>query len=120
MTEVPQPPDHRAANWDPLAKQLESIVLATVHMWTLCQHKTLTVPMILRHFVAADVFNSMCELCVSIGADKPGGHRDTADRSAGELYAGELYDMIVTLAASKSLPKIVVSSLALPMVPMLL
>ena len=66
MTGVPQPPDQRAAIWDPLAKQLESIVLATVHMWTLCQHKTLTVPMILRHFVAADVFNSMCELCVSM------------------------------------------------------
>ena len=76
-------------------------MLATVHMWTLCHPKTLAVPMILSHFVAADVFDSMCELSLSVGADKPGGHRNTADRSAGELYAGELYDIIVTLAETR-------------------
>ena len=76
MFGVSPPPDHRAARWDPDTKQLESIVLATVHMWTLCQPKTLAVPMILRHFVASDVIDSMRELATSVGAGKPGGHRD--------------------------------------------
>ena len=112
------PLDYKAAKWDPDSKQMESIVLSTVHMWTLCQPKTVAVPMIMRHFVASDVYDSMCELCLSVGNEKPGGHRNTGDRSAGELYAGELYDMIVTLAARKTLPKIVVSSFALTMVPL--
>ena len=60
----------------------------------------------------------MCELAVSIGAEKPGGHRNTAERSAGELYAGELYDMFKDITAKKALPRIVVSSLALPKVPL--
>ena len=115
---IPTPPDHRAARWDPDTRQLESIVLATVHMWTLSHHKTIVVPMILRHFVAADVYDCMCELAVSVGIDKPKGHRNTVERSAGELYADELYDMITSLAANKTLPKIIVSSLALPMVPL--
>ena len=115
---VPPPPDHRAARWDHDAKQLESIVLATVHMWTLCQPKTIAVPMILRHFVATDVYDSMCELATSVGLERPAGHRNTVERSAGELYAGELYDMILGLTATNTLPKIVVSSLGLPMVPL--
>jgi hypothetical protein len=76
------------------------------------------VTLVLRHFVAADVYDSMCELAVSIGEEKPGGHRNTAERSAGELYAGELYDMFKDITAKKALPRIVVSSLALPMVPL--
>ena len=93
-------------------------MLATVHSCTLSQPKIDAVNLILRHFVAGDVYSTMCELYVSIGAaDKPGTHRNTAERSAGELYAAELFDMITNLSASKTLPKIVVSSLALPMVP---
>jgi hypothetical protein len=118
MPGVPQPPDYRNARWDPDAKQLESLLLATVHMWTLSESKTVVVPLVLRHFVAVDVYQAMCELAQSVGGDKPGGHRDTAERSAGELYAGELYDMIYSLANQTTLPKIVVSSLALPMVPL--
>ena len=76
--EVTPPPDHRAARWDPDTGQLESIVLATVHMWTLSQHKTAAVPMILRHFVAADVYDCMCELALSVGEENPPGHRNTA------------------------------------------
>ena len=89
-----QPPDHRSTKWNAECKQLESLLLSTVHMWTLSKTKVETVTMVLRHFVAGDVYDSMCELAVSIGAaEKPGGHRNTAERSAGELYAGELYDM---------------------------
>ena len=87
-------------------------------MWTLSQPKTVVVPWILRHFVASDVYDTMCELALSANLEKPGSHRNTAERSAGELYAGELYDMIVSLGATRALPKIVVSSLALPMVPL--
>ena len=87
-------------------------------MWTLSQPKTVAVPWILRHFVASDVYDTMCELALSANLEKPGGHRNTSERSAGELYAGELFDMITGLSAQKSLPKIVVSSLALPSVPL--
>ena len=115
---IAPPLDHRAARWDPDGNYLESLVLATVHSWTLSQPKIDAVNLILRHFVAGDVYSAMCELSVSIGVtDKPGTHRNTAERSAGELYAAELFDMITNLSASKTLPKIVVSSLALPMVP---
>ena len=115
---IAPPLDHRAARWDPDGNYLESLVLATVHSWTLSQPKIDAVNLILRHFVAGDVYSAMCELSVSIGAaDKPGTHRNTAERSAGELYAAELFDMITNLSASKTLPKIFVSSLALPMVP---
>ena len=74
--------------------------------------------LILRHFVAAEVYEAMCQLAVSVGAEKPGSHRNTADRSAGELYAGELHDTIKELTAKNNLPKIVVTSVALPMVPL--
>ena len=70
--------------------------------------------LILRHFVAAEVYEAMCQLAVSVGAEKPGSHRNTADRSAGELYAGELHDTIKELTAKNNLPKIVVTSVALP------
>ena len=90
MTGDHQPPVHRAAKWDPATKQMESIVLATVHMWTLCQPKTEAVPLILRHFVAADVHVAMCELALSVEAEKTGTHRTTSGRSASELYADEL------------------------------
>ena len=67
-------------------------------MWTLSQPKTVVVPWILRHFVASDVYDTMCELALSANLEKPGSHRNTAEGSAGEPYAGELYDMIVPLA----------------------
>ena len=110
--------DPRASRWDPDGKYLDSLVLATIHSWTLHQPKVNAVNLVLRHFVAQDVYSAMCELSLSIGGDKPGSHRNTADRSAGELYAAELYDMITNLSAKKALPKIVVSSLALPSVPL--
>ena len=114
----PSPPDHRSTIWNGDAKQLESIVLSTVHMWTLSKTKTEVVTLILRHFVAAEVYEAMCQLALSIEAEKPGSHRNTAERSAGELYAGELHDMMKDLTAKKTLPKVVVTSVALPMVPL--
>ena len=119
MSGIPGPPDQQAAVWDPVTQQLEGIVLASVHMWTLCHPKTVAVPMILRHFVASDVYGSLCVLAESVGLpDKPTAHRDTAERAAVELWAGQLYDLIITLAASVKLPKIVVSSRSLPSVPL--
>ena len=118
MCQVPKPPDQRAAKWDPDAKQLESIVLATIHSWVLCHHKPEIVTMIQRHFVASDVYEALCVLHESVGSDKPKHHRDTTGRFAGELFASEVYDMLYSLSAQKTLPKIVISSLLLPMVPL--
>ena len=111
------PPDHRTARWDPTGGYLESTVLATVHMWALKYNKDEMVGHILRNFLGTDVFQAMCELRVSIGEEKPSGHRNTADRSAAELYASEVCDMIVELSNAKKLPKIVVSSHCLSLVP---
>ena len=84
MSQVPKPPDQSTAKWNPDAMQLESIVLATIHSCVLCHHKPEVVTMIQHHFVASDVYDCMCELNLSIGAEKPGGRRDTAERSAGK------------------------------------
>ena len=97
------PLDHRASRWDPDGKYLEGLVLGTVHSWTLSQPKVDAVNLILRHFVAEDVYTAMCELALSVGDEKPGSHRNTAERSAGELYAAELFDMITSLSAKKTL-----------------
>ena len=118
MSEVPKPPDQRTASWDPDSKLLESIVLATIHAWVLCHHKPEIVTLIQRHFVASDVYDALCVLADSAGLDKPKHHRDTPGRSAGELFASEVYDMLYSLSANKTLPKIVVSSMLLPMVPL--
>ena len=54
----------------------------------------------------------------SVGSDKPKHHRDTTGGFVGELFASEVYDMLYSLSAQKTLPKIVISSLLLPMVPL--
>ena len=91
---LPSPvPDHRTARLDPTAGYLESTVLATVHMWALKHNEDEIVGHILRNFLGTDVFQAMCELRTSVGMEKPGGHRNTADRSAAELYASEVCDM---------------------------
>ena len=59
----------------------------------------------------------MCVLAEAVGHPKPGGHRDTAARSAGDLYAAELYDLMTVLVANNHLPKIVVGSMNLNLVP---
>ena len=112
-----RPPDHRAAVWDQAAGHIESIVLATVHMWTSRGGKKEVLNLIVRHFVPEDVFEVNCVLAESVGAVKPGGRRDSAERAACDAYALDLYDRIVNLVAAQKMPKVVVSSLALPMVP---
>ena len=72
---------------------------------------------IVRNFLAADVYQAMCELSTSAGKEKPPGHRDTSDRSAAELYASKICDMLVQFCNAKKLPKIVVSSISLAQVP---
>ena len=72
---------------------------------------------ILRNFLGKDVYQPSFELRTSIGMEKPAGHRDTSERYAAELYASEVCDMIVELSNAKKLPKIVVSSLCLSLVP---
>ena len=115
---VPPPaPDHRKARWDPTAGYLESTVLATIHMWTLKHNKEEIVGHVIRNFLGTDVYQAMCELKISVGQEKPPGHRDTAERTAAELYASEVCDMIVELSMAKKLPKIVVPSLCLSLVP---
>ena len=115
---IPPPaPDHRLARWDPTAGFLESTVLATVHMWTLKHNKEEIVGHIIRNFLGTDVYQAMCELRTSFGQDKPSGHRNSAGRTAAELYASELCDMIVELSTAKKLPNIVMPSLCLSLVP---
>ena len=113
----PRAPDHRSSRWDPSAGYLESSVLATIHMWMLKHNKDEIVGHIVRNFLATDVHLAMCELNTSVGKEKPPGHRDTAGRSAAELYASELCDMMSELTSANKLPKIVVSSMCLGMVP---
>ena len=66
--------------------------------------------MVQRHFVASDVYEALCVLAESFGSDKPKHHRDTP--------GSEVYDMLYSLSSNKTLPKIVLSSLSLPMVPL--
>ena len=113
----PKPPDYKAAVWDQTSGFIESILLASVHMWTGSHGKKEVLNLIVRHFVPADVFEVNCVLSLSVGADKPGGRRDTPERAACDAYALDLYDKVVNLVAANKMPKVVVSSLALPMVP---
>ena len=74
------------AVWNMQQGTIESILLATVHMWSGKFDKKEVVDLTVRHFVAADVFESMCVLAQSVGRPRPGGHMDTVNRSAGDLY----------------------------------
>ena len=67
---------------------------------------------------AKSELDEMKRIKVKIAPDKPKHHRDTTGRFAGELFASEVYDMLYSLSAQKTLPKIVISSLLLPMVPL--
>ena len=56
-----------AAVWDAQKGTIESILLATVHMWCGKFDKTVVADLTVRHFVADDVFESMCVLAQSVG-----------------------------------------------------
>ena len=114
----PLPPDYKSAKWDPASKCLESLVLATVHMWTQKYDRKIVAGHMVRCFTEAEVYQAMWELCTSVGKEKPQqGHGDTGERSAVELYAAELVDLLVNLVSAKKLPKIVISSMCLSLVP---
>ena len=113
----PGSPDQEATKWDPTAGILESTLLGTVHMWSLKYNKHELVGHIVRNFLADDIYQAMCVLSASVGGEKPTGHRNTADRTAGDLYASEVCEMLVSLSNAKKLPKIMVSSLSLTKVP---
>ena len=91
-------------------------MLATVHMWTQKYDRKIVAGHMVRCFTEAEVYQAMWELCTSVGKEKPHGHRDTGERSAVELYAAELVDLLVNLVSAKKLPKIVIFRMCLSLV----
>ena len=62
--------------------------------------------------------NAKTELIDFIGMGIPGGHKDTAERTAAYLYAKELVELVSELDKGNRMPKIVVSSVQLARVPL--
>ena len=64
-----------------------------------------------------EILGAKTELIEFMGMGVPGGHHDTAERTAAYLYARELIKLVYELDKDNRMPKVVVSSDQLAKVP---
>ena len=75
------------------------------------------VDLIVTSFTEEDILAAKTELIELVGMMVPGGHIDTAERSAGFLYARELVTLVEELDKENRMPRVVVSSDQLARIP---
>ena len=96
---------------------LDSAVLGTVHMNIKRGVSPETIDIIVSSFTEEEILGAKTELIESMGMVVPGGHNDTAERTAAYLYARELIELVYELDKDNRMPKVVVSSDQLARVP---
>ena len=97
---------------------LDSAVLGTVHMHIKTGVSTDIIELVVTSFTEEEILNAKTELIDFIGMGIPGGHKDTAERTAAYLYAKELVELVNELDKGNRMPKVVVSSDQLGRVPL--
>ena len=97
---------------------LDSAVLGTVHMHIKTGVSTDIMELVVTSFTEEEILSAKTELIEFIGMVVPGGHKDTAERSAAYLYAKELVVLVHELDKDNRMPKVVVSSDKLARVPL--
>ena len=96
---------------------IDSVVLGTVHMHTKRGAAIDIIELVVSSFTEEEILTAKTELIEHVGMVVPGGHNDTAERTAAWLYAKELVALVSELDKSKRLPKVVVSSDQLVRIP---
>ena len=74
--------------------------------------------LVVTSFTDEEILTAKTELIEFCGMVVPGGHNDTAERTAAFLYAKELVSLVHELDKSKRMPRVVVSSDQLARVPL--
>ena len=99
---------------------LDSAVLGTVHMHIKTGVSTDIIDLVVTSFTEEEILGAKTELIEFIGMVMvvPGGHKDTAERSAAYLYAKELVVLVHELDKDNRMPKVVVSSDQLNRIPL--
>ena len=95
-------------------------MIASVHIHVKTGVSADTVEIIVTSFTEKEILDAKTELIelLGLGMAKPGGHKDTAERSAAFLYAKELVALVYELDKEKKMPKVVVASDQLGRVPL--
>ena len=98
-------------------REIENIVLASVHMWIRRHHRKDIVELTLEHFPDFEIYHAMCLIAEYFGEEMPAKRRSSSERTAGDVYARELVDLVMKLDHDGQLPPILVSSRLLAVVP---
>ena len=101
----------------PGAGLLDSFVPGTVHMNIKKGVSPEIIDLLVSSFTEEEILGAKTELIEFMGMGVPGGHHDTAERTAAYLYARELITLVYELDKENRMPKVVVSSDKLVRVP---
>ena len=97
---------------------LDCVVLGTVHMHIKTGVSEDIIELVVNSFTEEEILSAKTELIEVVGMLVPGGHKDTAERTAAYLYAKELVELVHELDKDNRMPKVVVSSDQLNRLPL--
>ena len=97
---------------------VQDMLLAVTSWWVGRYTRGEALDLFTRHFLPVDMLEANKKLAESCQLQTPGTHRNSANRSAGESYAIDLYNNLYQLGQEKKLPRLLLSSDDLGKVPL--
>ena len=97
---------------------INSVVLATVHMYHGKLHKPDVLDIVETNFDEGEIFGALEVLHGAQGLEAPHGRQTSSNRTAVTAYATDMFDTVAKLVSENTLPMIVVSSEDLARLPL--
>ena len=85
---------------------LENLLLAVTSCWVGRYTRTEALDLMTRHYMPVDMYVANQALAEVCDLPKPGTHRNSINRTAGESYAIDLYNNLYQLGQEKKLPRL--------------